>query len=183
MCHEVRSHSCWRKNKWRPLLSSTCILTSLACLFLILLQVGHGYGLPHSDEDFTNADLGNCMDYTNNPEANMMPGTYNYEFLADMYGTVPGSATSPEQRNRMLRTRRAPEEEHQELQRIPEEIPEWVMAKWRELDEETENHSHGTERRLGSGWRVLHESEHGEAHEIDIGQGYRIQVHKLLAHE
>jgi len=178
--------------------------------------MGHGYGLPHSDESFTNADLGNCMDYTNNPEANMFPGEHNFNFLAKMYGTVDGSvpvqqpgeggasaAEEFEQQQeggipepssvgggrgnggRVLRGRRVEGVFHDngryEQHEFPEEIPDWVVARWKELDEETDNHSHGAERRLGSGWRLLHESEHGESHEIDLGQGYRIQVHKLLA--
>jgi hypothetical protein len=54
-------------------------------------EMGHGFGLPHSDESFTNRDLGNCMDYTNRPGVNKQPDTSNYEFLADLYGTVDGS--------------------------------------------------------------------------------------------
>jgi hypothetical protein len=33
----------------------------------VALSRRKGFGLPHSDESFTNADLGNCMDYTNSP--------------------------------------------------------------------------------------------------------------------
>lgn len=51
-------------------------------------QVGHGFGLPHTDENFNNKDLGNCLDYTNSPENNLRPGAYNCERLKGMYGTV-----------------------------------------------------------------------------------------------
>ena len=30
---------------------------------------GHDFGLDHQDEDFINANLNTCMDYTNDPKA------------------------------------------------------------------------------------------------------------------
>jgi hypothetical protein len=51
-------------------------------------QMGHGFGLSHTDEDFFNEDLGNCMDYTNNPEVNMRPDETNYELLTEWYGQI-----------------------------------------------------------------------------------------------
>jgi hypothetical protein len=62
-------------------------------------QVGHGFGLPHTDENFNNADLGNCLDYTNRPSNNLRPGAYNCDRLKTMYGTVNGG-----RRDRFLRT-------------------------------------------------------------------------------
>jgi hypothetical protein len=47
------------------------------------------------------------------------------------------------------------------------------------MDRELGNHARGAEQR-SSGWRVLHQSDYGEAHEMDIGSGYTIQVHKLF---
>ena len=54
-------------------------------------EVGHGFGLNHADESFTNRDLGTCMDYTNYPEHNLTPNSQNYETLVELYGTVPGT--------------------------------------------------------------------------------------------
>ena len=51
-------------------------------------EMGHGFGLPHTDENFYNKDLGNCMDYTTNPQVNMQPDASNYLFLFDLYGLV-----------------------------------------------------------------------------------------------
>jgi len=48
-----------------------------------LLQ--HGFGLPHTDENHNNRDLGNCLDYTNTPENNMRPGQVNFDRLAEVY--------------------------------------------------------------------------------------------------
>ena len=50
-----------------------------------------GFGLAHTDENFFNADLGNCLDYTNFPANNLHPDTPNFETLANMYGTVDGT--------------------------------------------------------------------------------------------
>jgi hypothetical protein len=53
--------------------------------------------LPHTDENFNNQDLGNCLDYTNTPDNNLRPGAYNCERLQGMYGTV-----GQRRRNRQL---------------------------------------------------------------------------------
>jgi hypothetical protein len=48
-------------------------------------EVGHGFGLPHTDEDPYNANLGNCLDYTKDPGANLYPGAVNLSKLKSMY--------------------------------------------------------------------------------------------------
>lgn len=60
-------------------------------LYTMCHEVGHGFGLPHTDENFNNADLGNCLDYTNRPKNNLRPGEYNCNRLKTMYGTVNGN--------------------------------------------------------------------------------------------
>jgi hypothetical protein len=54
----------------------------------VILKIGHGFGLQHTDEDFFNSDLGNCLDYTNNPEVNQSPDESNFNFLVELYGEV-----------------------------------------------------------------------------------------------
>jgi len=49
-------------------------------------ELGHGFGLPHWDEDFYNKDLGNCMDYTQNPHKSSKPDASNFLYLAQLYG-------------------------------------------------------------------------------------------------
>ena len=44
-------------------------------------QIGHGFGLPHTDENFNNQNTGECMDYTRNPSQNKQPGPENFAFL------------------------------------------------------------------------------------------------------
>lgn len=55
------------------------------------LFTGHGLGLPHSDEVYFNRDRGDCMDYTDTPSNNMIPGSFNLELLEEVYGspTIP----------------------------------------------------------------------------------------------
>jgi len=53
-------------------------------------ELGHALGLGHTDEVFDNPDLGNCMDYTNNLNANKHPDQSNYETLVSIYGTLSG---------------------------------------------------------------------------------------------
>lgn len=50
-------------------------------------ELGHGFGLPHTDENFNNANLGNCLDYTNDPDENLLPGEVNMMKLSNMYLT------------------------------------------------------------------------------------------------
>jgi hypothetical protein len=146
----------------QPLRETFFTAIILNIVYISFSKMGHGLGLPHSDESFTNADLGDCMDYTSNPSVNKQPAQSNFDFLYSLYGYLPGSVEQQDGGNRNLR----------------EAIPDWVLAKWHEFDEELENHSHGSESR--NGWRLLHESEGVETHEIDIGEGYSIRVRKLL---
>lgn len=51
-------------------------------------EMGHGFGLPHTDTLMWNLNKRNCLDYTNRPKTNTRPGTVNYQRLANVYGTV-----------------------------------------------------------------------------------------------
>ena len=48
-------------------------------------EVGHTFGLAHQAENFTNPNLGTCMDYTNSPGANQHPNTHDYDQLVTIY--------------------------------------------------------------------------------------------------
>ena len=52
-------------------------------------ELGHGFGLPHTDERFFNRNLGDCMDYTQFPKSNMQPGQSNFDALQILYGPPP----------------------------------------------------------------------------------------------
>lgn len=48
-------------------------------------EIGHDFGLDHQDENFSNPNLGTCMDYTNNPSTNQQPNSHDYEQLSIIY--------------------------------------------------------------------------------------------------
>jgi hypothetical protein len=56
-------------------------------------EVGHTLGLNHQDEDFTNANLGSCMDYTNSPGTNQHPNAHDYQQLASIYAHLDTTST------------------------------------------------------------------------------------------
>ena len=67
-------------------------------------EVGHTFGLDHQDENFDNANLGTCMDYTNDPSSNQHPNQHDYDQLVTIYshldsvttvGSVTAAAPSP----------------------------------------------------------------------------------------
>ena len=154
--------------------------------------MGHGFGLPHTDESFTNRDLGNCMDYTNRPQNNMHPDTMNFDFLFELYGTVPGSAVESqssvvnEEDSSATTTQEDATKEKgggkrsllrsQQQQRLPHR----VLRSLEEVDNEIEQGFSAFTPE--NGWKLLHQTEHGEAYEKPIDDGsYRVQVHFLLA--
>ena len=58
-------------------------------------EVGHTFGLDHQDENFSNANLGTCMDYTNNPSTNQDPNAHDWEELDTVYnGHFDGTNTA-----------------------------------------------------------------------------------------
>lgn len=57
-------------------------------------EVGHIFGLDHQDEDFNNANLGTCMDYTSNPETNQYPNQHDYEQLVSIYTHLDSTNTA-----------------------------------------------------------------------------------------
>jgi len=49
-------------------------------------EIGHGFGLSHQDEEFSNADLNTCMDYSSRPANNLRPNPADYSALNILYG-------------------------------------------------------------------------------------------------
>jgi len=65
-------------------------------------EIGHDFGLDHQDENFNSANLGSCMDYTNDPDgppSNERPNQHDYDQIQNIYAHTDGattiSATSP----------------------------------------------------------------------------------------
>lgn len=57
-------------------------------------EIGHDFGLGHQDENFNNANLNTCMDYTNQPESNRHPNDHDMKQLATIYSHLDGNDSS-----------------------------------------------------------------------------------------
>ena len=118
-------------------------------------ELGHGWGLPHTDENYWNRDRGDCMDYTMRPRNNLEPGQYNCDLLQELYGTVGGTNNGGRLRRR-------------NLDELPEgdnkDIPDHVKEKYKTTVQAIERNG-------------------GSADHIDLGDGYAIEYYKLLIEE
>ncbi len=56
-------------------------------------EVGHTLGLDHQDTNFNNANLGTCMDYTNDPSTNQHPNQHDYDELVTIYSHLDSFTT------------------------------------------------------------------------------------------
>jgi hypothetical protein len=56
-------------------------------------EIGHDFGLDHQDENFSNANLGTCMDYTNNPSTNTHPNQHDYDMIGTIYAHLDSTTT------------------------------------------------------------------------------------------
>ena len=128
-------------------------------------EIGHSFGLPHTDEDFENADLGNCLDYTNNYADNKHPDVTNYESLRDLYGTV----SRRNLRGKAKKKTRGKEE------KMPHHVREEMMRVVSKLEKRLDDNAHE------DGWKLLHRTKFGEEHEMELQDGYKVRVHMLLA--
>lgn len=73
---------------------NTPTYNTLAWRNLVMCQeVGHTFGLDHQDEDFYNANLGTCMDYTSNPSTNQHPNAHDFAMLEAIYSHIDEGST------------------------------------------------------------------------------------------
>lgn len=67
-------------------------------------EIGHDFGLDHQDETFDNANLGSCMDYTNDPDggaggasetdpSNEHPNAHDYDQIETIYAHLDSTTT------------------------------------------------------------------------------------------
>jgi len=61
--------------------------------FVACQEIGHDFGLDHQDENFSNANLGTCMDYTSNPSSNQHPNQGDYDQLVCIYDASKSGST------------------------------------------------------------------------------------------
>jgi hypothetical protein len=149
-------------------------------------EIGHGFGLPHTDENFYNSDLGECMDYTSNPENNQQPGRANFEFLKALYGVLPTSGNDQAgQAVEATSTVPAGKPGKRQLDSEDKPLPDWLISVLEEVVPIIVNRDDGDERddEHDDGWSLLHRSRSAVAHEMDLGNGYSVQVHKLLVYD
>lgn len=65
-------------------------------LSVMCQEIGHAFGLDHQDENFSNANLGSCMDYTNDPDAspnNLHPNQHDFDQLEAIYAHLDSNTT------------------------------------------------------------------------------------------
>ncbi len=84
---------------------STASYNTPAWRRLVMCQeIAHTFGLDHQDETFDNANLGTCMDYTNDPDggaggasatdpSNEHPNAHDFEELQTIYAHLDSSTT------------------------------------------------------------------------------------------
>jgi hypothetical protein len=171
-------------------------------------EIGHGFGLPHFDEDFYNNDDGNCLDITINPEANMQPDQENFNLLKKLYGKVERNSdgvaesallvgdvqTNSTDLNHGSRLRRRDYEDIQsDYAKVTSgTFPNWITDALTEINENfiltsiSDRRHRQTMESLTIGnkysRRLIRQSQYTQHHEFDIGSGYSIQVHFLLSH-
>lgn len=124
-------------------------------------ELGHSFGLLHTDQEFGNEDLGNCLDYTDNFDVNKHPDVSNYEALLTMYGPAGG---------RLLRGD-VPTPGRKLSSNAMHEIHEAVEKLLQRRDDRAHE----------DGWQLLHRSQHGEEHTRTFDEGHGVRVHMLLA--
>lgn len=124
------------------------------------------------------------MDYTNDPEANMQPDETNFQFLAQLYGEVGQTTSSSMSEESSTDTRENDEKNGERARRLKrrvfdrsnKHVPSSVVSSFESLDRLLDNGLAGA---VEARWRKLHDSTHGEVHEIDAGDGFTIRIHVL----
>jgi len=59
-------------------------------------EIAHDFGLDHQDENFSNPNLGSCMDYTSDPDgppSNEHPNQHDYDMLGQIYAHLDSTTT------------------------------------------------------------------------------------------
>ena len=138
-------------------------------LYTMCHEVGHGFGLPHTDENFINFDKGDCLDYTNTPSNNLDPGKVNFDKLLEAYGPARRrllQGTSPPSSSRSPLSQNQREAYRQAIVDLEEQL-------LRQHQEENENSAGSND------WRLLRTLKRGEHYVRDIGDGYQIEARVL----
>lgn len=131
--------------------------------YVMCHELGHGFGLPHRDENANNPDLGSCLDYTYRYENNKRPDAIvDFDNLLNIYGSKEGEGGK-----RNLRSSKSTKRRTQNKVKIAE-------TTFPTITNTAANYKEG---------RLLHQSKHYEMYENDLGGGNRILTTVLLAQE
>ena len=135
------------------------------------------------------------LDYTNNFSGNKSPDDFLYNFLSELYGSVDGSiapnvtsanngdgSTASQSKGGRRQVRRSPSSVRRSTKLFSSVTDEnrrrILLSRWEEINKVVTNGFRASDR---EGWRLLHKTEYGEAHEIELDEVYTVQVHALLA--
>lgn len=137
------------------------------------------------------------QDYTLVPRSNKQPDEVNFRALVELYGVV-GSSTSTnssyingagtmEPNNNEITNANGNNNknrfEKESTKNRDLKLPDWVRKANRSILQDLNDHAWmmTTIRNPPIGWRHLHENRFGRALALDLGEGYSVQVHYLLA--
>jgi hypothetical protein len=124
------------------------------------------------------------MDYTNRPDVNKQPDRSNYVFLAELYGTVPGSppytpdVVTDGTVEAEAQVNNDSESDHNSDDRRLRGTSGHILRFIEGVDQEIELGLSAI--RSHSDWRLLHSSAYGEGHEKILDNQFKVQVHFLL---
>jgi hypothetical protein len=158
-------------------------------IYTMCHELGHGLGLGHSDENFNNEDLGNCMDYTNMPQNNLRPGEQNFLILEEMYGNVndgDSSASLEQMLSDSSQGGRRAVASDDEFESYAAYLSEPIAISSNVIvpgaDGESSRLRRSDEGSAATGsWRLLSKTNRAEHHERILGNGYSIRTRILLA--
>lgn len=144
-------------------------------------ELGHVFGLPHTDTNHFNQDLGNCLDYTAEYGNNLNPGQVNFDRLNNLYGSVT-TTTSVITNKESLQDHATSTETNETL--VPLSMQTAKQYKVVEECLETKSCTECMEllprdEDNGDTRRMLYQHKLGEACEFNM-DAYVIEIHKLL---
>lgn len=131
--------------------------------YVMCHEIGHGFGLPHRDENANNPDLGSCLDYTYRYKNNMQPDPIvDFDNLLNMYGPIGGRRNRDRHRTRNL----IPFAREDEVDEFFSKISLTAKKSW--------TYSEG---------RLLHQSDHKMIYVNDLGNGAKVVTTLLLSRD
>lgn len=90
----------------------TATYNTLAWRQLVVCQeIAHDFGLDHQDVNFSNANLGSCMDYTSDPDgppSNEHPNAHDFDQLLSIYSHTDGAGGGKPCRGKKCNTNAPP---------------------------------------------------------------------------